>query len=395
MDELLTKAEKYALEYAKTEISALHVFHARPHFKEAVQAAKELAKGYNLPSEDTIDIQIAMWFHDLGFSNGGENHEERSMEIAESFLKNEGVDEARIEKVKQYIAASDRTREPVGLMEEIVNDADTAHIGSKEYFDKLGLLRTEWESRLGKKYEEEEWLKLNIEFLEEHQFFTGLAKSKYGTRKRKNMLKLQKRWQELLDFKREKIEGTDPNELMGIPKKADRGVETMFRVTLRSHNNLSTIADNKANIMLSINAIMVSIVISSLTPKLDSNPRLIIPTIIIIIVCMLSIILATLSTRPKITSANYSDEKFSSGQFNILFFGNFYQMPLEKFEWGIQNLMKNEKLLYSSLSKDLYYLGLVLAKKYKYLQICYNVFMYGLILAAIAFIISFLPNGPV
>ncbi|NND07493.1 MAG: phosphohydrolase [Saprospiraceae bacterium] len=395
MDDLLKKAEKYALAYAETEIPSVHVFHASPHFREAVQAAKELAKGYNMTPEEIIDIQIAMWFHDLGFSGGGENHEERSMEIAESFLNKEAVEEARIEKVKQYIAATDRSHKPDGLMEEIVNDADTAHIGSKKYFDILGLLRTEWESRLGKKYDEEEWLKLNIEFLEEHRFYSGLAKTKYGRRKRKNMLKLQKRYQELLDFKREKIEGADPNELMSVPKKADRGVETMFRVTLRNHNNLSRIADNKANIMLSINAIMLSIVISSLTPKLDSNPRLIIPTIIIIIVCLISIILATLSTRPKITSANYSDEKFLSSRFNILFFGNFYQMPLDKFEWGIQNLMKNEKLLYSSLSKDLYYLGLVLAKKYRYLYIGYNVFMYGLVVAAIAFIISFLPDGPV
>ncbi len=63
-------------------------------------------------------------------------------------------------------------------------------------------------------------------------------------------------------------------------------------------------------------------------------------------------------------------------------------MPIEKFEWGIKNLMQNEELLYSSLSKDLYYLGLVLAKKYRYLNICYNVFMIGLLIAAASFIFA-------
>ncbi len=106
---------------------------------------------------------------------------------------------------------------------------------------------------------------------------------------------------------------------------------------------------------------------------------------------MVSIILATLATRPKITNANYTDEKFLQSKFNILFFGNFYQLPIEKFEWGINYLMNDEKLLYSSLSKDLYYLGLVLAKKYRYLYICYNIFMVGLVIAMIAFIISFVP----
>ncbi len=389
--ELVKKAKSYALRFAKSDISPSFVFHSVAHFEESVQAAKVLAESYNLPADDVEDIQLAMWFHDLGFSGGCEKHEARSMALAEEFLQREGLAAERIDNVKKYIAATDKSHKPDGLIEEIINDADTAHIGQKSYFEKLGLLRTEWESKNDSKYDEKEWIKLNLEFLDEHKFYTGIGKTKYGARKRKNVLKLQKQWQELLDFEQEKIQGTDPDKFMKVPKKADRGVETMFRVTLRNHNNLSRIADNKANIMLSINAIMLSIVVSSLTPKLDSNPRLMIPTIIIILVCMASIILATLSTRPKITSANYSDEKFLDSRFNILFFGNFYQMPLDKFEWGIKNLMQNEKLLYSSLSKDLYYLGLVLAKKYKYLNICYNVFMIGLVVAVFAFIISFLP----
>lgn len=103
---------------------------------------------------------------------------------------------------------------------------------------------------------------------------------------------------------------------------------------------------------------------------------------------MISIILAILSIRPKITSAKYSEEDFKNKKFNILFFGNFYQMPIEKFESGIRYLMEDEDLLYSSLSRDLYYLGLVLAKKYKHLNVCYNVFMVGLLIAAASFIIS-------
>ncbi|MDH3648358.1 MAG: DUF5706 domain-containing protein, partial [Saprospiraceae bacterium] len=281
--------------------------------------------------------------------------------------------------------------EPTDIVEEIIRDADTAHIGSKTYLYKLGMLKSEWEHNGHKKYSEKEWLKLNLEFLNTHEFKSPIAQAKFNDRKRKNILKLQNQLAGLIAFEKEAVsmDGETGENLEFIPKKSERGVETMFRVTLRNHNQLSRIADNKANIMLSINAIMLSIVVSSLTPKLDSNPRLILPTIIIIIVCMISIILATLSTRPKITSANYSDEKFLDNSFNILFFGNFYQLPLDKFEWGINRLMRNEELLYGSLSKDLYYLGLVLAKKYKYLYLCYNIFMVGIFVAAIAFIYAF------
>lgn len=393
--ELLKKSRKFAKDYAAENIPKEYVFHSVQHFSETVDAIGELCEAYQLSPETIEEAKIAMWFHDLGFSNGWTDHEFRSAEIAGEFLKKEGVSEERIERVKEYILATRGSVEPNSLIEEIVKDADTSHIGTKAYFTKLGLLKSEWDAHGRQAFTDKEWLKFNLEFLQNHKFHTAVAKTTYDARKHKNILKLQKQWKALLEYEQNLLPQEKLEQALTVPKKAERGVETMFRVTLRNHNNLSRIADNKANIMLSINAIMLSIVISSLTPKLDANPRLIVPTIIIIIVCMISIILATISTRPKITSANYTDEKFLEKRFNILFFGNFYQIPLDKFEWGVNKLMHDESMLYSSLAKDLYYLGLVLAKKYKYLYICYNVFMAGLLLAAISFIISFLPNGPV
>lgn len=386
--ELSTKAEEFARDFAKKNIPKSYFFHSLPHFEETVKAAIGLAQEHNLSQDEIEDITVAMWFHDLGFRDGWQDHEDRSAEIAAEFLRKKNQHPEKIERITRYIAATRRTVEPKDLMEKIVRDADTAHIGRKSYFDALGRLRAEWEATRDQKFSEREWIKLNLDFLEEHQFYTTIAKNHYSERKRKNQLKLQKQLHNLVDFESIAQTEIDESGLSFLPRKSDRGVETMFRVTLRNHNNLSRIADNKANIMLSINAIMLSIIISSLVPNLSASPQLLVPTVILIMVCLVSIILATLSTRPKITSAKYSDEKFLSKRFNILFFGNFYQMPIEKFEWGIKNLMRNEELLYSSLSKDLYYLGLVLAKKYRYLNICYNVFMIGLFIAAASFIIA-------
>lgn len=386
--ELTTKAELFARDFAEKNIARSYLFHSIEHFEETVSAALNIGQDYQLSEQDLEDLVIAMWFHDLGFYEGWKNHEERSATLAENFMRENRVSPDRIEKVKQYIMATKQSADPGNMIEQIVRDADTAHIGDKKYFDTLGRLRGEWETHGDRKFTEKDWIKLNLDFLNNHKFYTTIAKNKYGDRKRKNLLKLQKQLKNLKDFELNKIELNEEDPFNLAARKSDRGVETMFRVTLRNHNNLSRIADNKANIMLSINAIMLSIIISSLVPKISVNTELLIPTIILILVCLVSIILATLSTRPKITSAKYSDEKFLQRRFNILFFGNFYQMPLEKFEWGIKNLMHDEELLYSSLSKDLYYLGLVLAKKYKYLNICYNTFMVGLFIAAAAFIIA-------
>jgi hypothetical protein len=63
-------------------------------------------------------------------------------------------------------------------------------------------------------------------------------------------------------------------------------------------------------------------------------------------------------------------------------------MNLADFQWGVNEMLTDPEFLYSSMSRDLYFLGIVLAKKYRYLSTCYNIFMYGLILSMLAFAVS-------
>jgi hypothetical protein len=65
-------------------------------------------------------------------------------------------------------------------------------------------------------------------------------------------------------------------------------------------------------------------------------------------------------------------------------------MQLPDFQWGVKEMIKDPDYLYSTMSKDIYFLGVVLAKKYRYLSICYNVFMYGLILTVLSFVVAFM-----
>ena len=62
-------------------------------------------------------------------------------------------------------------------------------------------------------------------------------------------------------------------------------------------------------------------------------------------------------------------------------------MKIEDFTWGMQEMMNDKDYLYGSMIKDFYYLGQVLGHKYRYLRICYNIFMYGIILSVILFAI--------
>lgn len=168
-----------------------------------------------------------------------------------------------------------------------------------------------------------------------------------------------------------------------------RGVETMFRVTLKNHLALSQIADNKANIMLSINAIIISIVLTALLPRIDDNSELVIPLMILLVVCVLSIVFATISTIPKVSRGDTSKADIEARRTNLLFFGNFHKMDLDDYIWGMEEMMKDNEFLYHSMMKDLYFLGKVLHKKYQYLRITYAVFMTGMVAAVIAFVYAF------
>jgi hypothetical protein len=152
-------------------------------------------------------------------------------------------------------------------------------------------------------------------------------------------------------------------------------------------------ADSKSNILISVNAIILSIMIGSIFEKLATDTYLQIPVTILVLVCVISMVFAILATRPNITSGKFTKEDIAAKRTNLLFFGNFHKMGLPDYDWAMTELLADKNYLYSSMIKDTYFLGIVLAKKYKYLRIAYNIFMFGLIAAMIAFVIAFLLPG--
>ncbi|MEL6917447.1 MAG: Pycsar system effector family protein, partial [Bacteroidota bacterium] len=303
------------------------------------------------------------------------------------FLGAEGYDQQELQKVCDLIRATKRHYEPQTLSEEIIRDADASHFGQKSYWETSDFLREEL-SLLGvADYTSEEWCNANIHmFKKEHRYYTDYAKSQWQDEKDKNLKKLIKdKKTEKEIAKKEALKAKYKNE------SPDRGIQTLFRVTLKNHLTLSDIADTKANILLSVNAIIISVALSSLIPKLDnpSNAYLIYPTLIFIVFSVVSMIMAVLATRPNITSGKFTKDDVVNKKVNLLFFGNFHKMSLSEYEWALQELVKDKEFIYSSLTKDLYFLGLVLNRKYNILRWTYTIFMVGIIVSVIAFGVAF------
>ena len=189
-----------------------------------------------------------------------------------------------------------------------------------------------------------------------------------------------------------------PNEKNNNDKQANallsKGIQTMMRTASSNHLRLSYMADRKANILISVNAIIISVSISLLFRRFDESPFLITPTAIFLVFSVATIIISILATRPNITGGNFTKEDITNKKINLLFFGNFYKATLEDYKWGMSMMMRDPDYLYGSLIKDVYYLGVVLARKYKLLRIAYNIFMVGIVISVIAFTIAAFTKSP-
>lgn len=165
-----------------------------------------------------------------------------------------------------------------------------------------------------------------------------------------------------------------------------RGIETMFRSAYRVQMDLTGLADNKANMMISINGIIISIIIAAVAPKLDSNPWLLAPTTIFLVGNLVSIVYAILAARPRVSSAPITLQDLRNRQGNILFFGNFANLREPDFLEGMNELIGDRELLYETMIRNIYGLGSVLRKKFALLQVAYTAFMLALVLGVTSFI---------
>ena len=391
---IIYKAEKAATDILLA-LPETMVYHNLIHTREVVKAADKIGTYANLTEEEKEILMLSAWFHDTGFKFDYDNHEQKSVEIAKEFLDKNDYPADKTEKIISCILSTKIDQKPSTLIERVLNDADFIHLSKKSYFDKLLLLKSELERTHNEKIIDVEWYEQNLEFLKSHQFYTEYGKTVLNPKVEKNedtQYKMLKKLGRLQDEAIGKDLHLDPDRIKELKKKLkkvegrpDRGIETMFRLTSRNHLQLSAMADNKANILISVNSIIISIIISGLIKTLDNHQHLIIPTYMILTINVVTIIFAILALRPNVTKGKFTRKDIEDKNTNLLFFGNFHGMKRIDYKWGMVEMMNDSNYLYSSLIDDIYFLGKVLGKKYRFLRFSYNIFMYGIIVAVVAY----------
>jgi predicted metal-dependent HD superfamily phosphohydrolase len=396
--ELSKKVEEHVISYFNSRENPQLTYHNLDHTLSVVKAAKQIADDYQLSDKELFIVTAAAWFHDIGYLKGAEKHEEKGAKMAHVFLHKSGVNSESIQTITECILATTLPQNPKTTLEEIVCDADLSHLGSDDFWEKSKLLRKEMENREARFISKDEWRKSTTDFLINHHYFTNYGESVLAKKKKENLEKLQQK--EVKKNKKSDENKTGEPEKSVNPKKkeerssrSNRGVETMFRISSSNNQRLSDMADNKAHILISVNSIILSAIISLVLHKLDEYRYLAWPTYLILSVSVFTIIYSILATRPTISKGTFSKDEVEEKKVNLLFFGNYYKMSLDDYSHSMQQVMSDTVFTYKTLVQDVYFQGIVLGRKYKLLRKGYNIFMFGLIASVIAFVVASMLEG--
>jgi predicted metal-dependent HD superfamily phosphohydrolase len=390
-DLIIQDSERFIRDLFDKEIKENLRYHDIKHTEYVAGQAERIGLSSGLSQEELQVVVVAAWFHDSGFVSRSDGHEEESQNIARKFLSSKKMSEAFIDEVLTCIEATKMPQNPGdNLLAQVVCDADMAYLSEDFYMGRTALLRKEWNHESETKLSKKTYYQETVELFTNHRYYTKYGENEFSPGKAKNfksLHKLKKKKAKKGTMKSKELQSENKKLIKKLEKEKlpGRGVESMFRLTARNQINLSSIADNKANILISINSIILTVLLSVGISKISDFPEITLPAIVFLITCLSTIIFAILSTRPKFSSGKFTEEDIHNKKVNLLFFGNFYNMEMEDYEWAVKEMMADQNYLYSSMIRDQYSLGKVISQKYKLLRIAYTIFMFGLILSSVLF----------
>ncbi|MEP6647557.1 MAG: Pycsar system effector family protein, partial [Saprospiraceae bacterium] len=370
--------------------SDIYTYHNWVHTTQVRDEVLLLARHAGVTNGDLEMLNLAALFHDVGFSEAYSGHEERSIRIARDFLTSHQYPPDRIETIVKYITVTKMDTIPSNKLESLMKDADTSSLGKSHFQIYTNSLRKELNTLQNTVLSKKDWAKTNLRFLDEHEYYSEEGKERYSEKKAENRRLLVNELTQI-DVK--------PDEKEKVPKikKEDRlktistskSAQNQFKTALRNHISLSSMADSKANNMVSINGLIIGFALPLLGKQISANRYLLIPAAMLLLVCLTSMIFAILATRPIHMKGISSMESILSKKSNLFFFGNYYKMTYDEYENGMNATIADEEIMNATIMRDLFFLGKTLGYKYAYLRNCYGVFMYGIISTVIAFIIVF------
>lgn len=390
-NEILQRAEIHVAALFNSADSSRLVFHTVEHTRMIAGYSIEIALHYNLIESDCIIVGIAAWFHDVDYLFAeADKRKVKSVELMKAFMAGESQEPEIVHAIEECILATNWPAQPSNLLQQILIDSVNYHLGTDTFFSQNELLYQE-QLLTNNQLSRYKWIKQTIKYLQKHQYFTEYCKDKLLVRKNRHIKGLKKEIKQLKAdalLEKENSKGTSQNSSFSHKRKQE-----VLLLTTGHYDKLIAAADVKGNILLSINAIIASIIILLLPDKLPSDFLEAIPVIILMLTCVVSIIMSILVIWPKPASGVFKQNDIDNNKINLLNFGNFYKMSYGEYEQTTKLMMEDAEYFNMSLLQQTYYSGVDVARKYRLIRIAYTIFLTGIIVSVIAFgIASLLAN---
>ncbi len=164
--------------------------------------------------------------------------------------------------------------------------------------------------------------------------------------------------------------------------KLPKDVLNIIRTTMRNNIELTNIADNKANVLLGINALMLTFLVPLLIPHTDviKHYHLTVPLSILVGTGFITIYLSVLVLKPGKFFVNSKAMK-KGDRVSPFFFGNFYKMNKQEYKAYVDKAVEESASVKDHLTDDLHYIGSRLGRKMELIRVAFNIFMIGFFLS--------------
>lgn len=378
MSEIVDRAEEYVKDLLTHHLSPEQYYHDWTHTKAVFKEAVELGRAAGLTPDQLEILSLAGLFHDTGFTVSYSDHEDHSKELARTYLTSIHFPDEKIQAVLSTIDATKMPHNGTDKLGALLQDADLSSLAGPDWQIRADLLRKEQAALGNKIYSEEEWVTQNLDFYKNTEYTTNEAKARYTAGKDHN--------QDILKKINKKLKKGSVGSLID----GNRTAELLFKTALRNHISLTQIADNKANIMLSINALILTFALPILVQKTKflENWYFVLPVTIIGACCIISIVYAALATQPGKFKGKFAEGHLEDGKGSLFFFGNFYASSLDEYTSAMKKALTNVDRLDDSAILDLYFMGKSLGRKFELLRQCYAFFLAGIIIGSVIFVLG-------
>ena len=190
-EKILKEAEEYIRGKFENELSDNCYFHNINHTMDVARNAEIIGQQGHLNEEELNTLRIAAMFHDVGYLEGHQDHEQRSAAEVSKFLKSVGINGAVIKQAERSILATRIPQSPTDEVSKALCDADLAHLGYEDYFENMDLLRKEWKASGRAVMSKQEFNHMSVEFFSQHQYHTDYGKKVLEARKEKNLARIR------------------------------------------------------------------------------------------------------------------------------------------------------------------------------------------------------------